>query len=70
MIKNSDLLTMADARRAGHCVRGVKAWCETHNIDFRDLVKNGIELERIAALQDGYGDQIIARKRARESGGG
>jgi hypothetical protein len=61
---------MSDARRAGHCVRGVRAWFHEQGLDFRDFVKNGIALERVAELKDGYGDQIIARKRARESSGG
>lgn len=70
MIKSSDRLTMSDALRAGHCVRGVRAWFSSQGLDFRDFMKNGIQEETIAALRDGYGDQIIARKRARETSGG
>lgn len=61
---------MSDALKAGHCVRGVRAWFTERGWNFRDFVKNGIALERVAELKDGYGDQIIARKRARESSGG
>ena len=70
LIKSSTRLTIEDVRRAGHCVRGAKAWCEQHEIDFRDFLKNGYPLESVAALKDGYGDQIIARKLARRSSGG
>lgn len=68
--RNSDRLYMEDCRRAGHCVRGVRAWFNQAGLDFRDFLKNGIAVEQIESMHDGYADQIIARKRAREDAQG
>lgn len=62
-----ETVTIEDCRRAGHCVRGVKAWCEQHQVDFRDFLKNGMSVEKALSFHDGFSDQIVARKRAREA---
>lgn len=70
MQRNSGRLTMHDCTSAGHCPSGVRRWIHDKGFDFRDFMKNGIDLATIEAMHDGYGDQIIARKRAREAAGG
>lgn len=67
---NSDRINIADVRQSGHCVRGARAWFAAQALDFRDFLNNGIAVEQVEALHDGYADQIIARKRAREAAGG
>lgn len=67
---NSDVVTMQDCTRGGHCPSGVRRWIHDQGFDFRDFMKNGLPLEQVEALHDGYADQIIARKRAREAAGG
>lgn len=59
-------LTITDVRAAGHCVKGARPWFAAYGLDFRDFVKNGIESDRLAALDDAILNQVIARKIARE----
>ena len=66
----SDTVTMRDCLRAGHCVRGVKAFLSERGIDVRGFARGGMALTDAEAMRDGYVDQIIARKRAREQSGG
>lgn len=54
-------ITMTDIRKAGHCVRGARQWFEGHGIDVKDVVKNGITVERLRALDDGLAEQVIQR---------
>lgn len=61
---------MRDCLRAGHCVRGVKAFLLGRGINVRGFARDGITMADAEAMRDGYVDQIIARKRAREQSGG
>lgn len=54
-------ITITDIRRAGHCAAGARTWFEAHEIDFRDFLKNGISVEQLKALNDGFAEQVIAR---------
>jgi len=58
-------ITINDARAAGICPRQ-RFFFERHGLDWRDFVKNGIELEKLRATGD-MQDQIDrVEKAARE----
>lgn len=61
-------LTIDDARAAGHCVTGIRDWFKAHDLDFRDFLTNGIDSEKIEALNDGFAAQVIAAKEASDGG--
>jgi hypothetical protein len=61
------LITIDDVRRAGHCVAGIRRWFETHQLDFRDFLRNGIPAEKMLATGDGQGQQVVERTIERRS---
>lgn len=54
-------VTITDIRRAGICVAGTKGWFETHNLDFRSLIKQGIPAKDLLATNDGYADLVVEK---------
>jgi hypothetical protein len=62
-------ITINDVRAAGHCVAGARDWFTSYGLDFRDFIKNGIDADVIAEINDAYGNQVIERKLERESDG-
>lgn len=36
---------MVDARVAGYCAKGIRAFCDKHGFDYLDFVQNGISAE-------------------------
>jgi len=60
-------VTVADAVKAGLCASGVKQWAQQHSIDFRQLLKEGIAIEDLRALNCALGNRAVeqAEKRAR-----
>jgi hypothetical protein len=59
-------ITIDDARQAGHCVSGVRAWARSHpHLDFRDFLKNGVDSDDLPQ-DDALVQQIIERKVQRE----
>jgi hypothetical protein len=52
-------LTIDHARAAGHCPSGIKKWFDLHGLDFKAFLREGIDESVIAALDDGFGNQVI-----------
>lgn len=52
-------ITVNDARAAGHCARGMKAWFETHGLDFRAFLEEGIEEEEFLAKGDALAVRVV-----------
>lgn len=38
--------------RLGLCWKGQRRFCEAHGIDFRDFAKNGIDVDKLAHIDD------------------
>lgn len=43
----------------GMCSRGLRAFCDRHNIDWRDFITNGIEEERLLATGDAMALKLV-----------
>lgn len=54
-------ITITDVRRAGHCASGARKWFADQGLDFGDFLKNGVPVEKLKALNDGFADQVIER---------
>lgn len=54
------IVTVTDMRRAGYCASGIRGWFEQHDLDFRDFLKNGIDIETIREIGDGHATRFIA----------
>lgn len=61
------IVRIEDVRRAGYCVRGVRHWTTLNAIDFNDFLKNGIESDRLEALNDTMAQRVVNMKREQES---
>lgn len=59
-------ITIDDIRQAGHCVRGTRDWFDQHGLDFKDMLKNGIEESEFLDTGDALAQQVVERKRARD----
>lgn len=65
----SDLLIKPDdIRRAGYCARGARRWFESHNIDFRKFIREGIPASDLVATGDAQALRVV--KLAEDSGNG
>lgn len=65
--KEDFIVTLADARRAGHCALGIRRWCIEKGIDFRDFQANGLSAAWLRELGDGHADQIVRRAEKRRA---
>jgi hypothetical protein len=54
-----DRVYKTDLRPAGMCAPGAKKFFERHELDWRDFVRNGIEVEKLIALNDGMATKVI-----------
>jgi hypothetical protein len=53
-------ITVADCLNAGFCLRGQKAFCRNHGIDFRTFVRDGMDEEEFAGIDDANLSRVIA----------
>jgi hypothetical protein len=64
------IITVDDVRRAGHCVRGAKAWFETHGFDFRRFLREGVPAADLLSTGDGQAIKVVERTMARRAADG
>jgi len=50
--------------RRGFCRDKARAWADRHGFDWRDFVRNGIDSEKVEAIDDGFAQALVnwARK--------
>jgi hypothetical protein len=53
-------LRIARARHGGYCTKGMGRWFARHGLDLRHFLKNGYPVETIAALNDAFGNKVVA----------
>lgn len=58
-------VTMADAKRAGYCARGVRQWAEANGIEVRQLIA-GIKASELP--DDACAARVIAKAEERRRG--
>ena len=46
------ILRIEDGVKIGLCVSGQRRFCAQHGIDFRDFVRNGTDIEKLAHVDD------------------
>lgn len=62
----TEIITIDDIRKTGHCTRGAKLWFQKYGLDFRDFVQNGIEADVLLATGDQLAQQVVDAKRAKQ----
>lgn len=43
---------ITDARELGICISGIKKMAEDHGIDFKDYVRNGVDISKVEHIDD------------------
>lgn len=56
-------VTVKDCRASGYCLKGVKEWCIKNHIDYRKLIREGVDTEELP-LDDYYVKQIVTQLQA------
>lgn len=49
------------------CASGIRIWCDRHGIDYLELVRDGIDGDRIRGT-DGWGDMLVDIAKEQASG--
>lgn len=55
-------VTITDVRRAGFCVLGLREWCDTHDVNLRKLVTEGIPESEYQHIDDANLELILRIK--------
>lgn len=53
-------VTMSEIRELRYCASGAKTWCERYGFDFRELVRDGLDADAVAATGDELGVRAAA----------
>lgn len=57
------VITAQDIQETGFClIPGVKEWCAHYGFDFRDLIRNGITMDKVIDLPDAHSQEVVAHK--------
>ncbi|AWY09483.1 hypothetical protein vB_RpoS-V16_47 [Ruegeria phage vB_RpoS-V16] len=59
------LVTIQDVRSAGFCVPGIKRVCASYNLDLRALVKTGLPLNEVEAINDIHVQRVVTKTKER-----
>lgn len=51
---------------AGYCVRGARAFCATHGLDFRRFLDEGVAAEVLEATGDWMALQVVEKARGQQ----
>ena len=52
-------VTIGDIRKC-HCVRGVRLWFKSYDLDFDDFLKNGIDSETLLNTKDSLAERVVS----------
>jgi len=59
-------VTMSDCRQVKFCSRGVRLFFKKYNLDYKDFLKNGIEIKDLEQLNDSMANKVIEVRRGRK----
>ena len=60
------IVTTNDTRALQYCNKGVRAFCQQHNIDYQNFIKNGIDESVLANLDDVMASKLIEYAKSKE----
>jgi hypothetical protein len=61
----TDKLLIGDVRKAGYCLKGVRERCALLDLDFRQLVKEGLPFSELEPIEDDAVQRSLAVARQR-----
>lgn len=62
------IITIADIRKTGHCVRGAGQWFALQGLDFKAFLKNGLPASVLLATGDELARQVVEHKMRQTDG--
>lgn len=62
------IVYVRDAVEIGYCIKGLKEACKRYNLDFRAIVKNGIDADDLLCIDNAMVYNIVEHARKRNSG--
>lgn len=60
------IITIADIRATGHCVRGAGRWFALHGLDFKKFMREGLPASTLLATDDALARQVVEHKMRQE----
>lgn len=60
------IVTTKDTRALQYCNKGVRAFCQQHNIDYQNFIKNGIEETDLLKTNDVMAIKLIEHAKSKE----
>lgn len=67
-MKTEVIVTMAHVQKAGFCAPGLRTWSKQKGFDLRGFLKNGMPASRVAELNDGLANRVLAVAMAEAEG--
>jgi hypothetical protein len=62
MLDKKVIITVTDIRKQGYCVSGIRSWFATHGLDFRLLLQQGVESDKLLATNDELARKVVEAK--------
>lgn len=59
----SIIIRVHHIRAAKLCGNGVRAWFRHQGVDYNDFLQNGMPIEQVEAMNDGFAEQVCAAAR-------
>ena len=56
------LITISDIRRQGYCVSGIRSWFDSHHLNFRSFLQQGVESDTLLATGDDLARKVVQAK--------
>lgn len=60
------IVTTKDTRALQYCNKGVRAFCQQHNIDYQNFIKNGIDADDLLKTNDVMAIKLIEYAKSKE----
>lgn len=59
------IITRTDCHEVFYCSKGIRRFFIKYGLDYSDFLKNGIEADKLSALNDSMADKVLEAKRGR-----
>lgn len=60
------IVTLQDCTEVLYCRKGIRAFFKKYKLDYSDFVANGIEEEKLLALNDSMANKVLESARGRK----
>lgn len=54
-------ITLRDAVACGYCGKGIREWAKRHDLNYRDVIRDGIDVEELAKMDDAAAQDVVRK---------